>query len=234
MSAELGNTTVLITGASGNVGWGIAHAAQDAGANVVLPTRSEEARAALAGELGDERALVANVDFTSVDALERLRDEALDRFGALDHVVAPLGAWWQKGASLDQPPGELRGLLDAYVEAQWRLLKAVAPALRASRGSYTFITGAAGEAAQHPRRRAAGRRRKRAVRAVACAAPRACPRVIPRERGPIRHPHRAQGASRRDSVAPSGRGGARGIARGHARSALSARPRRPPGDRPNG
>jgi 3-oxoacyl-[acyl-carrier protein] reductase len=145
---NLRGTTVLVTGASGEVGWGIAHAARDGGAHLVLPVRREEARATLAREFPD--ALVEVADFGDLDSLVRLREAALQRFSSIDHVLSPLGAWWQKGHSLDQSLEELRSLYATYVEAQWLLLKAMAPALRVSGGSFTFITGAAGEAANIP------------------------------------------------------------------------------------
>lgn len=145
---NLRGKTALITGATGEVGWGIAHAARDAGAHLVLPVRREEARDALTREFPD--ALVEVIDFADLDALVRLREAALARFSTVDHVLSPLGAWWQKGPSLDQPPAELRSLYAAYVEAPWMLLKAMAPALRGSGGSFTFFTGAAGEAANLP------------------------------------------------------------------------------------
>jgi NAD(P)-dependent dehydrogenase (short-subunit alcohol dehydrogenase family) len=116
----------------------------------VLPGRSEAANAALAAEFGSERTWVAQVDFSREDSLIRLREDSVARFGTIDHVVAPLGAWWNKGPSLDQPLSELRELLSTYVESPWLLLKTMAPALRTSHGSYTFITGSAGEATHIP------------------------------------------------------------------------------------
>jgi 3-oxoacyl-[acyl-carrier protein] reductase len=145
-SAPLADKVVVITGASGQVGWGLAHAALDAGANVVLPVRSAIAGEALREELRHPRVTIMRVNFRDEGSLADIRDETLERLGRIDHVIAPLGAWWQKGASLEQPSSELRNLLDAYVETPLNLVKAFATALRASGGSYTFITGAAGEA----------------------------------------------------------------------------------------
>ena len=145
MSALAGKI-VVVTGATGQVGWGIAHAALDTGATVVLPVRSEAARKKAEREFGKARTSIVTANFADESSLASMRDAALERFGAIDHVFAPLGSWWQQGASLDQPAAELRDLLSAYVEAPWLLVKTFAPALRVSRGSYTFITGAAGGA----------------------------------------------------------------------------------------
>lgn len=145
----LTNQTVLVTGVTGEVGWGLAHAARAAGANLVLPVRSAEQVGALESEFSG--ALVRPVRFTDEASLTALGSEAGGRFGAVHHVFSPLGAWWAKGASLDQSPEEFRALYDVYVEAPWQLMRALAPALRASHGSFTFITGAGGEATFIPR-----------------------------------------------------------------------------------
>lgn len=143
---------MVVTGATGTVGWGIAHAALEAGARLVLPVRSASARGELEREFGSalDRVAVVLTDFGDEARMAGVRDDAVRRFGAIDHVIAPLGAWWQKGASLDQPAAELRALLGVYVEAQWLLVATFAPALRVSRGSYTFVTGALGEADYRP------------------------------------------------------------------------------------
>lgn len=147
---SLEGKVVLCTGVTGNVGWGVAHAARDAGARLVVPVRRADAQREVEAELGSEKVWAPLVDVGEQRSLERAAAEALERFGAIDHVVAPLGAWWQKGASLDQPLSELRALLSVTIEAPWLLLKTMAPALRTSQGSFTFITGTAGEQALIP------------------------------------------------------------------------------------
>jgi NADP-dependent 3-hydroxy acid dehydrogenase YdfG len=146
MEGSLKDSVVLVTGVTGNVGHGMASAAQQAGARVVLPVRSAQAKAEVEREFGGTgRALVSVVDFGVAAELNQLVGQAVQQFGAIHHVMAPMGAWWQKGPSLQQPAAELRSLLSTYVEAQFALLSAVAPALSSTRGSYTLVTGAAGE-----------------------------------------------------------------------------------------
>ena len=140
--AALSDTTVLVTGATGQVGWGIAHAATEAGAHVVLPSRSATGADELAASFPE--ATVVHADVGTPDGAAAVVDAAVAT-GGLHHVVAPMGAWWQKGATLDQPPGELEDLLQTYVVAQLVLAQAALPHLRATGGSYTVVTGAAGE-----------------------------------------------------------------------------------------
>lgn len=144
-TSRLDGAVVLVTGASGQVGWGIAKAAQAAGATLVLPTRRAEGLSELEREFAGSKTAVGVVDMLDEGELEAWVRGVVERFGRIDHVAAPLGAWWQKGATIAQPRRELRALLETYVEAQHVLVKAVAPSLRRSRGSYTFVTGAAGE-----------------------------------------------------------------------------------------
>lgn len=138
----LAGRVVLVTGVTGQIGWGAAHAARDAGARVVLPVRSTEAAERAADEFGGGAAVVLGSGHHALDPI----GEAIEAIGRLDHVVAPIGAWWSGGATIDQPSEELVRLLDDYVVTQHRLLRIVAPALRRSGGSYTLVTGAVGEA----------------------------------------------------------------------------------------
>ncbi len=138
--ASLEGQIVLVTGGTGQVGWGVARAAGDAGARLVLPTRSERGAEELRETFPDATVVVADVGAAAdVDAVQ----DAIG--GRLDHVVAPMGAWWQGGATLAQPTETVDELLSTYVSAQHQLLVTTADLLRASGGSYTLVTGAAGE-----------------------------------------------------------------------------------------
>jgi NAD(P)-dependent dehydrogenase (short-subunit alcohol dehydrogenase family) len=134
---------VLITGGTGQIGWGVAHAAADAGAQLVLTTRSEGSAERLRAEFAD--ASVLTVDLTTADASAALAS-AIAEVEGIDHVVAPMGSWWQRGPTIDQDPAELSELLDTYATGQHRLLTATAGPLSDAGGSYTMVTGAAGEA----------------------------------------------------------------------------------------
>ena len=142
MIGPLESKRVLVTGATGNVGWGVAKAATNAGALVMLTTRSERSAETLSTEFPAASIIVADVATTGGSAAI---SQAITTVGSLDHVVAPIGSWWQRGASLDQAPTELDSLLSTYVGAQLRLTQITAPFLRASGGSYTLVTGAGGE-----------------------------------------------------------------------------------------
>jgi NADP-dependent 3-hydroxy acid dehydrogenase YdfG len=142
MSNHLAGAVVLVTGATGNVGWGVAKASEAAGAALLLNARSEESKASLLVEFPSARIVVA--DLATPSGADEI-GQAVTDIGRLDHVVAPIGAWWQRGDTLKQDPTELDVLLATYVGAQLRLLQATAPSLRTSGGSYTLVSGAGGQ-----------------------------------------------------------------------------------------
>lgn len=139
---SLNGKTVLITGATGQVGWGVARAAADAGADLILTTRSSPGASELRSDF--PTAEIVTTDLAAPTESSELAS-VLDRADRLDHVVAPMGSWWQRGPSIEQKAEELDELLATYVAAQLRLLRASASMLRDAGGSYTLVTGAAGE-----------------------------------------------------------------------------------------
>lgn len=143
MSALRGKV-VVVTGATGNVGWGAAHAFAAAGAHVVATVRGDAPEVA-ALLVGDQHLLVRG-DLAVAGDAERVRDAALTRFGRLDHVVASIGPWWQKGPVVAQTPEEFRAVLDTFLTSQFLLARAALPEMRRrGGGSYTIVTGAGGE-----------------------------------------------------------------------------------------
>jgi NAD(P)-dependent dehydrogenase (short-subunit alcohol dehydrogenase family) len=85
----------LVTGATGNLGAGVANAFARAGARLVLFDRSSGKLAGLFPELaGSERHHLADsVDATDAPALARLAQEATDRFGRIDILVNTIGGY---------------------------------------------------------------------------------------------------------------------------------------------
>jgi NADP-dependent 3-hydroxy acid dehydrogenase YdfG len=142
VTTQLADSVVLVTGATGQVGWGVAQAADEAGATLILTARSTQSEAALKSTFPSATILLADVGTaTGIASVAH----AVSEKDGLDHVVAPIGAWWQGGNTLDQEPDELDQPMNTFVGAQFRLLRAVAPFLQRSGGSYTLVTGAGGE-----------------------------------------------------------------------------------------
>ena len=129
----------LITGASSGIGAATARHAAREGYRVVLAARSEDKIAALAQELGDERALAVRCDVTEWEDQQRMVSEARERFGRLDVVFANAGF------------GAPRGFLESTVE-HWHemvltnvygvalTIRAALPSVREA-GGHILLTG---------------------------------------------------------------------------------------------
>src|ERR1700678_2408344 len=94
---DLSGRQVLIPGGTGGVGEGAVRAYLAAGADVVVPTRSQERADEFRRLLGDAATshlhLVVH-DYTTFAGAEALTATMEDRLGSVDDVVAPIGAWW--------------------------------------------------------------------------------------------------------------------------------------------
>ncbi len=87
---------VLVAGGAGEVGEGITRQLIAAGATVVVPSRSLNKLEQLKTQVDHPDQLIVKVtDVSSLEAVERLRDELKIDLGHIDHVVASLGGWWQ-------------------------------------------------------------------------------------------------------------------------------------------
>lgn len=120
---DLGGSVVLVTGASGNIGAGIARRLHQAGASIALHcAHDREAADGLARALA-ERACVVQGDVQR-DA-QRLCDETIATFGRLDAVVNNAGIQPVK-MLLEQTEAELREILRVNLEGLIALTSAAA------------------------------------------------------------------------------------------------------------
>ena len=95
METDLAGKVVVVTGASGGIGAGIAKAFAAEGARLVLHCRANrDAAAALAAELpATAEALVVKADLRREAEVKRLFAAARKRFERVDVLVANAGAW---------------------------------------------------------------------------------------------------------------------------------------------
>jgi NAD(P)-dependent dehydrogenase (short-subunit alcohol dehydrogenase family) len=148
MSAELlAGKTVIVTGAGGGVGEGIALACAEHGANVVIAARRTETGDIVAAEI--ERrggsALSLRCDVASSADVYSVVAATVERFGgltcmihnALSPVGPPLGI-------RDVPGDTWDGMVGTAVRASFLCAQASLPHLRAAQGSLILLTSAAG------------------------------------------------------------------------------------------
>ncbi len=104
MDTGLAERSVLVTGASGGIGRAVAEELAAEGAHVALHGNAafDEMTAWLAQQPWKERALAVRGDVRDPDAMQACCDEAVHRFGRLDHCVANAGRWKQAPERLDE------------------------------------------------------------------------------------------------------------------------------------
>ncbi|XOV70243.1 MAG: SDR family NAD(P)-dependent oxidoreductase [Verrucomicrobiota bacterium] len=103
MNSGLKNKVVLVTGASGGIGSGIARAFAAEGTHVILHYRSNRtAVEQLKQELGDVECLTLQADLSREDETEALFQRALKHFGRIDTLVANAGAWELRDVPMHQ------------------------------------------------------------------------------------------------------------------------------------
>ena len=90
---SLDSKVAMITGASKGIGYGLSKAIANAGADVALVARSEEALEKLVEEIRPmgREALVLPVDIRQIDNIQNVVDRVAEYFGRLDILVNNAG-----------------------------------------------------------------------------------------------------------------------------------------------
>jgi NAD(P)-dependent dehydrogenase (short-subunit alcohol dehydrogenase family) len=137
---QLQGRTVVVFGASGQVGFGVAAAMLRAGARVLLPTRSVTTLAATRDALPPGEAVLVEGDVSDPSGADELR-KAIVAAGRPDHVVASIGSWWMGGRFVEQPAAEFERVRRMLFDAQIHAARTLLPLLSGSAASHTIITG---------------------------------------------------------------------------------------------
>lgn len=147
MNSDLAGKVVLVTGASGGIGSGIARKFAAEGAKVILHCNANRAKAeALAKELKTSETLVVRADLTREPDVKRMFSGALKKFGRVDVLVANAGFWETRDVplhemSLKQWRMTLDGVLTSAFLSAREFLRIVA---KQKRGNVVLIASTAG------------------------------------------------------------------------------------------
>jgi len=136
----------IVTGAGRGIGAATALLLADAGADVVLASRTVEQLEAVAKEIegAGRRAVVAPMDVNDNDSVASLVDRCVEAFGRVDIVVNNAGGTMPR-PMLDTSPGYLERAFHFNVTSAFVLSKAAAPhMLAAGEGSIVNIGSAIG------------------------------------------------------------------------------------------
>lgn len=141
---SLSGRRVLVPGGTGGVGEGVVRAYLAAGADVVVPTRSQQRADEFRHVLGD--AVTARLhlvvhDYTTFDGAEQLAAEMEGRLGGIDDVVAPIGGFWAGRRLWEIDGADWRGAFVELTTTHMAVLRACLPRLNPA-GAYSLIVGA--------------------------------------------------------------------------------------------
>lgn len=146
---NLEGKTALIVGAGRGIGRRAAELFSEAGANVVITSRSSAELLELEYQLnplGNGDVLAAAADASVPDEAEAVVRQAVDRFGSVDYLIHTAGMGVLRPFA-ELTPADLDAVLNANVRTAFVMLQAVLPAMAAQKfGRVVMIPGILGKA----------------------------------------------------------------------------------------
>jgi 2-deoxy-D-gluconate 3-dehydrogenase len=123
---SLSGKVAVITGAGRGIGRGVAVALAQAGADVVLASRTQAELDIVAAEItaSGQRALAVSTDVTNSQAVDALVARSLDRFGRVDILVNNSGVLASRPL-LDQEPDEWNRVISTNLGGAYLMTRAV-------------------------------------------------------------------------------------------------------------
>jgi 3-oxoacyl-[acyl-carrier protein] reductase len=126
---SLEGRTAIVTGASRGIGRGLAAVFAQAGANLVLFARTQDALDRVVGELDGDRAVAVAGDVTRAEDIQRAIDVARERFGRLDVFCHNAGIYPETPIErIDMD--EWRSVIDTNLTSTFLAVKACMPVMR--------------------------------------------------------------------------------------------------------
>lgn len=136
---------VIVAGGTGSVGEGIVRSWLDAGAHVIVPTRSQARLEEFRGVLGmtgaTDRLTLLVADYTTAAGAKDFADTVEREVGPVTDAVASVGSWWAGSALSDTTQAAWDEYFIGYATTHLALAQAFVPRLTAE-GAYHVIVGA--------------------------------------------------------------------------------------------
>ena len=136
---DLSGKTALVTGAARGIGFATAKALSARGANVTLVDLHEEAVERAASEVHDERALGLGADVTDRGAMQHAVARTVERFGALDVVVANAGIVSRAATVRAMSSENFERVLDVNLHGVYRTVDVALPEIVPRRGHVVVV-----------------------------------------------------------------------------------------------
>ena len=143
---DLSDRTALVTGSTKGIGRAIAGALAEAGARVVVSSRTQADCDRVVEEIAEAGGVATGIaaNISKDDALEALVDGAEAAFGPVDVLVCNAAANPYYGAFLDTPDEAFDKTIRTNVRANMRLARRVVPGMQARRdGAIVVISSIA-------------------------------------------------------------------------------------------
>jgi NAD(P)-dependent dehydrogenase (short-subunit alcohol dehydrogenase family) len=141
---DMTGKTVMITGASRGIGAEAARVFADAGANVVLMARSQDAIADLAGEIG-KQAIAIPCNVARFGEMSSAVETVLGAFGSVDVLINNAGVIEPISHLSASDPDEWSQVIDINLKGVYNGMRAVLPVMKDAGGGsiLTISSGAA-------------------------------------------------------------------------------------------
>ena len=141
---DLNGKSIVVTGGARGIGFANVRTLLDRGADVTFCARSEASVAEALGRLGDgHRPAAVAADVTTADGAEAVVRAALDRFGAIDGLVANAGLYGETPIG-QTSAASWRAVLDDNLTSTFISVQAALPSLRAGGGAVVTIASTNG------------------------------------------------------------------------------------------
>lgn len=143
MTQKLSGKVAAVTGAASGIGLECARIMHQAGASVVLIDRDEQRLSEIVREFG-AGAFALKVDLFDHAQVDRLKDDIIERAGALDIFHANAGSY-VGGAVTEGDPDEWERMLNLNINSTFRAVRSILPHLVAQKsGDVIFTSSIAG------------------------------------------------------------------------------------------
>jgi 3-oxoacyl-[acyl-carrier protein] reductase len=144
MTADLANTTALVTGGGVGIGRQIALRLARAGSRVAVTYRTHEPDPELLDALGGSDAVTMSLDVTSESEVATLAADLAERFGTLDVLVNNAGGLVKRATLAELDPELWRTILAVNLDSTYLVTRALLPMLTRGRGRVINIGSLAG------------------------------------------------------------------------------------------
>jgi ribitol 2-dehydrogenase len=149
METPLAGKVALVTGASSGIGRALARMLGAEGARIALAARARDRLEAVAASTGAAETLVLPTDLTRPEEVDRMVAATLERFGAIDVLLANAGLY-VPGDVADGDPARWDQMITVNVSSVFRAIRAALPAMIAQKSGHIVVTSSiSGHAALH-------------------------------------------------------------------------------------